>query len=374
MTSLGDNQKIAFMKKALRLAKRGAGFVSPNPMVGAVIVKNGNIIAEGYHHCCGQDHAEVDALKKLNFNAQGCSLFLNLEPCSHFGRTPPCADALIRSGIKAVYIGTSDPNPKVSGEGIRRLQAAGIHVETGICEKECLELNRIFFKHIVDKIPYVLVKAAISLDSKIAAASGDSGQNSGGISGPEAHRLVHRLRHDFDAILVGAGTVIKDDPLLTCRLPGRKTRNPLRIVLDARGQTPAEARLLDTSIAPTLIVSTSRSSQKWRKAIQAKGAELLLMESTDGLIDIRELLKNLGSRVASIMVEGGSEVISSFLRAEAVDRIMFFIAPLILGGEKIPVVGGPSADTLADGFKLEDVKFKRIGCDLLYEARPVFGR
>ncbi len=374
MTSFTEKQKSEYMKKALRLARRGAGCVSPNPMVGAVIVKGERTIAEGYHHRCGEDHAEIDALKKIDFNAHDCSMFLNLEPCSHHGRTPPCADALIRSGISAVYIGTSDPNPKVSGEGIRRLLAAGIHVEVGVCEKECLELNRVFFKYIVNKIPYVLVKAAISLDGKIAAASGDSGQSSGGISGVESHRLVHRLRHDFDAVLVGAGTVLKDNPLLTCRLPGRRAKNPLRIVLDSGGVISEQARVIDASVAPTIVVSTSRSSQKWRKAVQARGAELLLLESAGGQIDISELLKALGSRVSSILVEGGSEVISSFVRAQAVDRIMFFIAPLLLGGEKIPVVGGPSAEFLSDGVRLEDVLFRRVGCDLLYEATPVFGR
>ncbi len=367
-----NRQKMLYMRRALKLARRGAGFVSPNPMVGAVIVRGGKIVAEGYHHLYGGNHAEVDALKKIDYKASGCDMYLNLEPCSHHGKTPPCVDALISSKINAVYVGMIDPNPRVAGKGIKKLLNAGINVEVGILEKECREFNRSFIKHVITETPFVVGKAAITIDGKIATSRGDSGQEDGGMSGEASHRLVHRLRHELDAILVGAGTVIRDNPYLTARMARGRASNPLRVVLDGKGHIPLSSNVLDVSIAETIVVTTRASESSWREGIKASGAELWLMKGPGGNVDINELLERLGSRAASLIVEGGSQIFTSFMNAAAIDRFMFFMTPMILGGQEVPVVGGNGFNSIKDAWRLKDVSVKMLDGDLLYEGTPVF--
>jgi len=358
------------MKRTLRLARKGAGHVSPNPMVGAVIVDDGKIISEGYHHAVGLEHAEVDALKKIDFKAHGMDMYVNLEPCSHYGRTPPCVDAILKAGISNLHIGMVDPNPLVAGRGVRKLRKQGVSVEVGILEDEAKLLNESFIKYITQKIPFVVAKAAITLDGKIATENGDSGQFSAGISGQKSHKYAHKLRKDLDAILVGGGTVLADNPRLTCRLPGN-IRQPLRIVLDGSGVSPKDSVVFDTTTAKTILVTSRKSDKQWRKAITDKGCEIWLMPGKQGKIDIADLLVKLGEKeVASMLVEGGSQILGAFKDAGCIDRLDLAIAPMILGGCGKPVFGGKSAIKLDDAWKLTYSSSQRSGKDILVRAYP----
>ncbi len=360
-----------WMRRALALARQGEGFVSPNPMVGCVIVRDGEVVAEGYHHQVGKEHAEIDALKKLDFQAKDCDLYVSLEPCCHHGRTPPCADAIIRAGVRSVHVAMVDPNPLVAGGGINRLRDAGIGVEVGVLEEESKQLNERFITYISKKRPFVLVKAAASLDGRIATRSFDSGQTSGGISGPESHRLVHQLRHAYDAILVGASTVRYDNPQLTTRLPDRESvRHPVKIVLDALGETPAEVRLLDGK--PVIFVSTSKSRKSWREAMRDAGAEVWVLPSDQDRLDLSVLLTRLAKEkhLASVLVEGGSQVIGSFFEQKLVDKLALFLTPRLIGAQGLPLVGGLSVEALTDAPRLRDMRVKAVGEDILVEAYP----
>ncbi len=355
------------MRRAIRLARRGMGWVSPNPMVGAVIVKDGQIVAEGFHRRFGSDHAEVDALRKLDFRADGCDMYVNLEPCSHYGKTPPCAQAIIEAGIRTVHVAMIDPNPLVAGKGVAKLRRAGVVVELGVLETEARKLNETFLTYIIEKRPFVLLKAAMTLDGKIATVSGDSGQQTGGISGPEAHRYVQRLRRDLDAILVGAGTVLTDDPRLTCRLRG--ARQPLRVILDGHGRSPIDAQVFDTDAACTLVATTRKSPAAWRKALAARDVDVLLFPGPKGRIAVRRLLEDLAQRgVGSVLVEGGSEVHAAFLHEGLADRLDIIAAPRIVGGAAIPMVGGAGARTLDAAYRLEFGSVRKLGGDLLIPA------
>ena len=362
-----------FMKRALELARRGAGFVSPNPMVGAVVVKGDEIIAEGWHHAHGQDHAEVDALKKLNFHAEGCAMYVTLEPCCHFGHTPPCVHAIEKSGITQVFVGIVDPNPLVAGKGLAYLHKKGIGAEAGFMELECCELNEIFIHFITTKRPFVNVKAALSLDGKIATRTGDSGQTTGGISSPESFAWTHRRRHALDAILIGSGTALADDPRLTCRLPeGEESRDPFRFVLDAQGVVSPESRMFALESAKTTIITTERSPEDWRSRIRDAGGEVWVMDADpEGHVPILEMLQKMGElHIASVLVEGGSGIIRSFIDAKAVDRFDFLYAPILIGGRELPLCGGEGVATILDALRLDIRRTRPKGRDWHVTAYP----
>jgi len=366
------------MARALSLARRGRGWTSPNPMVGAVLVRNGRLVAEGWHRHWGADHAEVDALRKVDFKADQCDMYVTLEPCVHQGVTPPCVEAIIRAGVRTVHVAMIDPNPLVSGKGVRKLRQAGLGVEVGVLEREARELNEIFVKFITTGRPFVVAKAALSLDGRIATASGDSGQKSGGLSGPEAHRYVHQLRRDLDAILVGAGTVLADDPLLTCRLPGR-TRQPLRIVLDGMGRAPLSAHVFDVSAAPTTVATTLQSPKIWRENLIRMGVQVWVYKSGrrrlktagEAAIDPHELVAELGQRkIASLLIEGGSKTHAAFMEAGLIDRYDLIFAPRLIGGDGLPLFAGSGARALAEAPTVSRLSTRRLGKDILVRAYP----
>lgn len=355
-----------YMKIALELAARARGRTSPNPMVGAVVVKEGEIIGRGYHRKAGTPHAEIHALNEAGEAARGATMYVTLEPCCHYGRTGPCTDAIINAGVARVVTAMADPNPLVSGKGIRLLESAGIEVTSGVMEEEALELNEVFIKYITTRRPYVVAKAAVSMDGKIATRSGKSKW----ITGAEAREYGRRLRDWYDAIMVGIGTVLADDPSLTTRLPGGGGRDPVRIILDSRARIPLNARVLtQQSEAPTIIAVTSGAPPERVKALRGNGAEVLVVN--DGpQVNLGELMRLLGDRgIASVLIEGGASVHGAAFAAQIVDKAAWFIAPKIIGGRDAPgPVGGPGADSPSEAAGLERVKVSRIGPDLLVEG------
>lgn len=335
-----------YIHRTFTLARQGLGTVAPNPLVGAVIVKNGKIIAEGYHQCCGHDHAERDALKKLasrgNFKncARGATIYISLEPCSHHGRTPPCTDLIIEAGIKEVYFAVRDPNPKVRAkDSVQQLEQAGIKVHYPILEVEARELNKVFFTNVEKQRPYIIWKAGMSLDGKIATARGQSKW----ITGEESRAKVQELRYTVDAVLVGQNTVIKDNPSLTCRIPG-KDKTLIKIILGDRKKMPKNTKLLKDPYA--LFITHPQ--------------------------DLKKMLEHLykEQKICSILVEGGSTINDSFLRAGLVDEFYLFIAPKIIGGKKaIPVVGGQGFPTLAKALSAKKITTTHCGQDLLIHGK-----
>ncbi|MGY4707046.1 bifunctional diaminohydroxyphosphoribosylaminopyrimidine deaminase/5-amino-6-(5-phosphoribosylamino)uracil reductase RibD [Candidatus Bipolaricaulota sp. J31] len=355
-----------FMQRALELARRGEGYTRPNPLVGAVIVKEGEIIAEGYHARYGGPHAEVVALERAGDRARGADLYVNLEPCSHWGKTPPCVDRIIAAGIKRVIIATRDPNPLVNGKGIEKLRAAGIEVIEGVLEEEARELNEIFFWWIRTKRPFVSLKLAMSLDGRIATRTGDSRW----ITGPEARRRVHELRRRHAAVLVGVNTVLTDDPRLTVReVPGP---NPMRVVLDSRGKTPPTARVLDEE-GDVLIATTDVMPPEAEEALRERGAEVRRFPAREGRVDPEAVLRWLGERgVDSVLVEGGGEVAWSFLSRGLVNVVYFFYGPVVIGGRgAVPAFGGEGFSALGEAPRFKIKRAERLGDDLLVVAHPV---
>lgn len=357
-----------YMRIALELAKGAVGQTSPNPAVGCVLVRDGRIVGLGAHLKAGEPHAEVHALRMAGDAARGATAYVTLEPCSHHGRTPPCADALIAAGVRRVVVGTVDPNPLVAGRGIARLREAGIDVTVGVLEAACRRLNETFNKYIIHRVPFVTVKTASTLDGKIATRTGHSRW----ITSPAARRYVHELRRRSDAVLVGVGTVIADDPQLTVRLP-EGGENPVRVVLDSRLRLPLTARVLTDGEAPTWVVTTARAPAERRRAIAERGAEVLV--AGDGeRVSIPALLSLLGARgIASLLVEGGGEVNASFFAARAVDKVVAFIAPKIVGGREAPTpVGGEGAAVMDEAVSLRDVEVTTIGPDVVITGYPVW--
>jgi diaminohydroxyphosphoribosylaminopyrimidine deaminase/5-amino-6-(5-phosphoribosylamino)uracil reductase len=357
-----------YMKIALSLAKRGRGKVSPNPLVGAVLVKNGQIIGKGFHQRAGRPHAEVNALKDAGNKAIGADLYINLEPCCHYGKTPPCTDALIAHRIRRVFVGMVDPNPLVSGKGIKRLVNAGIQVTTGILEGEARKLNEVFIKYTTEKMPFVIMKVASTLDGKIATRDGDARW----ITGEKARTFVHQLRNEVDAILVGIGTVKRDDPQLTTRLPHGRGRDPHRIILDTHLTIPLSSKLLHLDSQVRTIIATAAqhaSSGKARK-LEGLGATILTVPTLRGRINLKALLKKLGTRdITSVMVEGGRETITSFLEQGLVDKLYLFYAPkIIMGKEAVGITGGPGKALIQEAIRVNDVTVRRMGDDILIEG------
>ena len=354
-----------FMRRTLELAAKALGRTSPNPVVGAVIVRNGRIIGEGFHRRAGLLHAEREALQRITETARGATIYVNLEPCSHYGRTPPCADALIEAGIKRVVVGMVDPNPLVQGRGLRRLRRAGIAVATGVLREECERLNEDFACFIRTGRPFVTLKLAASLDGRIAAASGDSQW----ISGEQSRRVVHELRNRVDAILVGAETVRNDDPRLTCRMRGG--RDPLRVVLDGRLSIMPSARVCtQPSTAPTLIATSEDHGRGEKQAqLEAQGVQVVCLPGKNGQVPLRPLLVELGRRGhKSVLIEGGGRIAAAALREGVVDKVLFFYAPLLLGGEGRAMIGPLGIDRVAAGQKLHTITVERIGKDILVAA------
>lgn len=356
----GDLDK-RYMRLALRLALKGAGRTSPNPMVGAVLVRNGKVIATGYHERAGSDHAELVALKRAGERVRGATLYLNLEPCNHHGRTPACTLSLIRSGVKRVVAGMVDPNPLVSGRGIRRLRQSGIQVHVGLLEAACRRLNEAFSKYISRRIPFVILKLAASLDGKIATSIGDSQW----ITEKASRSYVHRLRNQVDAVLVGIGTVLADDPRLTCRFPSG--RDPWRIVLDGRLRIPLTAQILhQREPEKTIVVTGPRAPGKKVKALQDYGAQVWSLPLHEGRIPFASLLKRLGKMgLLSVMIEGGAITASRALRERAVDKILFFYAPKIIGGEGKDMIDALGIKKVSHSRGVKDMEVRRLGKDFL---------
>jgi diaminohydroxyphosphoribosylaminopyrimidine deaminase/5-amino-6-(5-phosphoribosylamino)uracil reductase len=352
-----------YMKRALQLARRGIGAVSPNPMVGAVIVRSDRIIAEGWHRKFGADHAEIDALKRVAGSVRDATIYVTLEPCCHWGKTPPCVDTMIEQGIKRVVIATLDPNPLVDGKGAQILQDHGIEVTVGVLERAARKLNEVYFHYICTGLPFITIKYAQSLDGRIATVQG----NSRWISSERARRFTHCLRAQHDAIMVGIGTVLIDDPLLTVRLV--KGRNPLRICLDSKLRIPLNAQVLGDD-GETLIATTDASDKEKVAAIQKQGKELLVVQKgANGRVGLRPLMKVLAEKgIASILVEGGKEVITSLLQEGLVNRMVVITAPLILG-KGIEAIGDLGIIDLDKAIKPSACEIKRIGEDVVFDLR-----
>lgn len=356
------------MRAALSLARRGAGRVSPNPMVGSVLVKDGRIVGKGYHHAAGRPHAEIEALSRAAAEARGSTLYVNLEPCCHHGRTPPCTDALIRAGVKEVVAAMKDPNPLVAGKGFKMVQGAGIRVRCGVLEQEAGELNEAYIKYVTAGLPFVVMKAGTSLDGKIATPSGESRW----ITGEASRQRAHRLRAVCDAIMVGVETVLRDDPQLTARLEGGRGRDPVKVVVDSRLRVPLTARIFDSRSGARVVVATTghADAEKMRKLEGLKGVTVLTLEGAHGRVDLRRLMESLGEMgLINILLEGGGEVNASMLEEGLVDKVMLFLSPMIIGGKGSPsVVGGKGAGALSEAVRLGRVKWKRLGRDLLVEG------
>jgi len=361
-----------YMKLALQLAKRGLGKTSPNPMVGAVLVKSGRIIATGYHHKAGQAHAEAIALASVGKKAKGATLYVNLEPCCHMGkRTPPCTKAIIGSGIKRMVAAMKDPNPKVAGRGIRELAGAGIKTITGILGPEAKRLNEAYIKWITTGRPFVTMKVASSLDGKIASAMGESRW----ISGKKSRALVHQLRNESDAVMVGIGTILKDDPRLTARLAGKKGCDPIRIIVDSRLRIPLESRILHLdSAAKTILVATKQAPNDKIREIEKLGAQVLVAEGSNSRVDLAALMDELGRiGITNLLLEGGSELNASMLCDRLVDKVIFFVAPQIIGGQDAKsAVGGQAVRSLSQAFNLSNLQVSRLGKDLFIRGYLVY--
>lgn len=360
-----------YLQKALELAAGGCGFVSPNPMVGAVVVKDGEIAGTGYHRQFGGDHAEVEALREAADLARGATLYCTLEPCSHFGKTPPCVNRILDSGIAKVIIGTLDPNPLVNGRGVNILREHGLVVEIGLLEEACYELNENFFKFITSRLPFVTLKVAQSLDAKIADAQG----NSKWISNAAARKLVHRWRWQNDAILIGIGTALADNPQLTVREePGPQ---PRRIIVDTNLRLPLTASILTDAQVTKTIVAIGENCREREKiaAIANRGASVWPARTTpDGSLDLRHLLERLGQEnIASVLVEGGRRIFSSLLETQLADRLKCFIAPTIIG-DGIPAFQGLPLDNLQDAITFTKTTAEIIGDNVLFSGRLHYRR
>ncbi|HEX74125.1 MAG TPA: bifunctional diaminohydroxyphosphoribosylaminopyrimidine deaminase/5-amino-6-(5-phosphoribosylamino)uracil reductase RibD [Dehalococcoidia bacterium] len=354
-----------YMEQALSLAKLALGQVSPNPAVGAVVVKNDVVVGQGYTQPPGSWHAEVVALNQAGDQARGGVMYITLEPCCHYGRTPPCSQAIITAGITEVHLAMLDPNPLVSGRGMDELERKGIKVHTGEHETEAREVNEAYSKFITTGIPFITAKFALSLDGKIATKSGDSKW----ISGEEARKYVHNLRYTTDAIMAGVNTVLADDPHLTARCGGKGgiARNqPLRVIVDSKGRTPLTARVFSEP-GKTLLAVGRLVKPEEKTALAQVGAELIELPSAEGLVDLEKLLKALGEwEITSILVESGGILLGSLFDYRLVDKVIAFISPIIIGGKTAKTaVAGNGVDKVVNSFKLERIKVEELGIDLM---------
>jgi len=355
-----------YMNMALRLAAKARGRTSPNPMVGAVVVKNNRVIARGWHRKAGEPHAEAIALTKAGPAAKGATLYITLEPCSHTGkRTPPCSPLVIQSGVKRMVVAMIDPNPRVSGGGVRAIKKAGIEVVTGILQMEAVKLNEAFIKHVTTGVPFVTLKIAQTLDGKIATATGESQW----ITGEKAREEGHKLRDGNDAIIVGINTVLKDNPSLTTRIPGG--RDPIRVVIDSGLRIPVNAKVItQTSSAGTIVATTAAAPKSKIKKLQDAGAVVLVVKTAQGRVDLKDLMKKLGARdIMSVLMEGGAEVNASAVKSGVVDKVVMFVAPLLMTGtDSLCSIGGISPARLSRAIRLTDVTSRFVGQDLMIEG------
>ncbi len=367
------------MQHALTLAQRATGCTSPNPLVGAVVMAGGSIVGEGWHHAAGEPHAEIEAIRDAGEKTRGATLYVTLEPCAHHGRTPPCTDAIIEAGLRTVVYAIADPNPSARG-GAALLQAQGIRVVHGVCESEARHINRFFFHHLDYGIPLVIAKFAQSLDGRSATRTGHSQW----ISGIKSRHYSHQLRQSVDAILVGAQTVVDDDPRLTVRLPETEVeppciRHPLRIVLDSKGRVPLTQQVLsDSSPGNTLVATTEAMSVEHESQLRKRGIDVLRLPSANKSehVNIEALLHELGNRsVQSLLVEGGNTVLGAFLDGALIDEVWAFLAPILIGGTNgLPSFGGQGIDQLINAPRLTDLTTEQVGEDLLIRANVNYSR
>ena len=354
-----------YMERALRLAERGRGLVSPNPLVGAAVVRDDRVLGEGFHKGPGTPHAEIEALSAAGSEARGAVLYTTLEPCDHFGRTGPCTTAVIDAGVERVVAAMADPNPIVDGRGTARLRAAGVEVSIGVLREEAERLNEAYAKHVRSGVPFVTWKMAASLDGKVAARDGSSRW----ITGEAARRDVHRLRGSSDAILVGAGTALADDPSLTVRDPAYGGRPPLRVLVDARGRVPAGGDLF-TDEAPTLVATTEAAPFERREEWREAGAEVVSFEAEGGLVSFDALMRHLGKRdVQSVLLEGGPTLAWSAVEDRHIDKVVLYLAPKLIGGTDAPtVLGGRGFAPIGTALTVRIRSFDVVGEDLRVEA------
>lgn len=368
--SRGDETQLddgTYMKLALSLAEKGRGWTSPNPMVGAVVVKDDRIVGQGYHQRVGGPHAEVNAIDDAGSRAKGATLYVTLEPCNHFGRTPPCTHKILAAGVRRVVVAMSDPNPGVKGGGNAFLQQQGLEVATGICATEARLLNESFIAWVTTGRPFVIVKCAATLDGRIATRTGDSRW----VTGPASRRFVHRMRHGVDGIMVGLGTVIQDDPRLTTRLDGASGADPTRIVLDTHLSMPPAARMLhQESGAPTWAICGPDAAKARRAALEKAGARVIAAGLQDGRIDLSALMNQIGAMgITSLLIEGGATVIGSALTAGIVDKVCFFYAPKILAADDgVPMCRGTGPERMDQSIPIHDLSVLRFDADVMLQG------
>jgi diaminohydroxyphosphoribosylaminopyrimidine deaminase / 5-amino-6-(5-phosphoribosylamino)uracil reductase len=358
------------MALALRLARRRLGRTSPNPVVGAVLVKDGRVVGEGYHRAAGEPHAEVEAIRSAGSDARGAELFVTLEPCNHHGRTPPCTAAILEAGIKKVWYGIDDPNPVVRGGGAQTLRAAGVEVVGHVMESRCRRINEVYLTNVTFQRPFVYLKLAMSLDGRIATRTGHSQW----ITSDESRRKVHRLRDRVSAIMVGVGTILADNPSLTTRLPEGRGHDALRIVADSGLRTPPDATIFTSSSAAGVIIASRDDPPADRKTkLEKRGAKIVRTSGRDR-VDLNDLFARLyRSGVTSVLIEGGAGLAWGALEARAVDRCLFFYAPVIIGGSEAPGgVGGIGVSRLDEAPRLGDMQVSRVGPDILVNGRVVY--
>jgi len=352
------------MERALELAKKGTGKVNPNPLVGAVIVKNGEIIGEGYHECYGEAHAERNAVKNAKESVEDSTIYVTLEPCAHYGKTPPCVDLIIEKKFKKVVIGMLDPNELVAGKSIEKLKKNGIEVIVGIKEEECKKLNEIFIKYITSKSPFVILKSGMSLDGKIATYSGESKW----ITSKESREDAQNLRNRLNSIMVGVNTVIADDPELTCRINNDKKL--IRIVVDTNLRIPLDSKVINNKDKLTIIATTLNSNENKKQALRDLGIKVIEVSEKNNKVNLKELLRKLGQEgIDSVLIEGGGTLNFSALEENIVDKVIFYIAPKILGGENSKsCIAGIGFSELNQAVNLKDISYRKIGEDLVVEG------
>ncbi len=357
----------AYMRRALEVAASARGRTSPNPMVGAVVVKDGKVVGEGFHAFAGSDHAEWVALQDAQTEAAGATLYVSLEPCCHFGRTPPCVERIIAAGIRRVVAPCEDPNPAVSGKGFAALREAGIAVEVGLLAEEAARLNEAFFTFVRTGRPFVILKAAASLDGKIATRTGESRW----ITGEAARQRVHQLRNEVDAVIVGIGTVLRDDPSLTTRLGSMDQRDPARVIVDNLARLPLRAKVINrASTAPTYVAVAATAPRARLEALEREGVQVIVVEGSPRRVSLGPLMDALGKLgFLSVMIEGGAEINASALREGIVDKVLVFLAPMLIGGKSTPTaVGGEGIETLSQAARLRDVRIERFDDDIMIEG------
>ncbi|KRF44148.1 bifunctional diaminohydroxyphosphoribosylaminopyrimidine deaminase/5-amino-6-(5-phosphoribosylamino)uracil reductase RibD [Paenibacillus sp. Soil787] len=356
-----------YMRLALQNAMAMKGQTDPNPLVGSVIVNDNRIVGVGVHMKAGEPHAEIHAIRMAGEHTHGATIYVTLEPCSHYGRTGPCAVAIVKAGIKRVVIAALDPNPVVSGRGVAILQEAGIEVIVGVCEEESRKMNEVFNKFIVQQTPFVTLKSAVTMDGKIASFSSDSKW----ITSDLAREDVHMLRNQNAAILVGVNTVIKDDPELTTRLPNG--RNPIRVILDSTLRLPLEAKVVSDGQAPTWVFTTKSHEPEKRKTLESAGVHIFVTEQS-GRVNPSEVLQVLGKQlISSLLIEGGSEINASFFENKLVDKMIIYMAPKLIGGRNAPTfLEGTGIEKMSDAVELSDVSVQSLGKDFKFTGYPVY--